>query len=44
MSFEKVCINGECFRVKVAKTQKERIKGLMGRESLEEDGGMLFVF
>lgn len=44
MNFEKVCINGECFGVEVAKTREERRKGLMGRESLAENTGMLFIF
>ena len=39
-----VCFNGRCFIVEVADTPKEIMTGLMGRESLDMDKGMLFVF
>ena len=32
------------FKVELAQTHEERAKGLMNRESLEEDEGMLFLF
>lgn len=40
----KVVINSATFNVEVAKTEKEKIKGLSGRNSLAQDKGMLFVF
>ena len=39
-----VCINDDCFFVELAKTRKETAKGLMYRESLDQDKGMLFIF
>lgn len=39
-----VCINKECFKVEVVKTPQERAQGLMNRESLEKNTGMLFIF
>lgn len=40
----KVCINNNCFYVELAKTQEEITDGLMYREVLDEDRGMLFIF
>lgn len=40
----KVSINSATFKVELAKTQKEQMKGLSGRSSLPQDQGMLFVF
>lgn len=40
----KVCINDNCFFIEVAKTAEERARGLMFRESLSENRGMLFIF
>ena len=40
----KVSINSTNFKVELAKTQKELIKGLSGRSSLPQGQGMLFVF
>lgn len=37
-------IEGQRFQVEVAVSDQERNQGLMGRESLEEGHGMLFVF
>ncbi len=37
-------INGRPLRVEVARTPSERQKGLMHREHMEPDEGMLFVF
>lgn len=37
-------INGVSFNVDVAVTQQERNRGLMGRDSLPEKSGMLFVY
>jgi hypothetical protein len=39
-----VCINDKCFLVEVVKSKEERNKGLMYRESLAKNEGMLFVF
>jgi uncharacterized membrane protein (UPF0127 family) len=39
-----VCIRGTCFDAEVALTDEERARGLMYRESLPKDRGMLFVF
>jgi uncharacterized membrane protein (UPF0127 family) len=36
--------DGSIIKAEVADTQKDRERGLMYRESLGEDGGMLFVF
>lgn len=39
-----VCYKNNCFAVELASTQEERGRGLMGRGSLDEDRGMLFIF
>ncbi|MCK5044376.1 DUF192 domain-containing protein [Candidatus Parcubacteria bacterium] len=39
-----VCFKKHCFSVELAETSAERSKGLMFREQLDEDKGMLFVF
>ncbi len=39
-----VTINNKEIKVEVAKTNEERAKGLSGRDSLEADSGMLFIF
>jgi hypothetical protein len=39
-----VCIRGICFDAEIAVTAAERGRGLMHRETLEKDRGMLFVF
>ncbi|MEE9322978.1 MAG: DUF192 domain-containing protein [Candidatus Aenigmarchaeota archaeon] len=39
-----VCFEDKCFMVEIADTPEERAEGLMFRESLEPDKGMLFVF
>ncbi|MFC1755599.1 DUF192 domain-containing protein [Thermoproteota archaeon] len=41
---DQVCLNGSCFNVDVADTPEKRQQGLMFRESLGRDEGMLFVF
>ncbi len=38
------CFGETCFAVELADTPEERREGLMHRESLAEDAGMLFVF
>ena len=43
----KVCFNNynnSCFNVEIADNKEEREKGLMFRENLPENNGMLFVF
>jgi uncharacterized membrane protein (UPF0127 family) len=39
-----VTLKGESFIVEVAQTQQERALGLMFRDSLPDDHGMLFIF
>ncbi len=39
-----VCFKKGCFYVELAKTAEERSRGLMFRESLELNKGMLFMF
>jgi uncharacterized protein len=41
---ERVCFGDDCFFVEIAKTNEERMRGLMFRESLEDDRGMFFIF
>lgn len=42
--YKRVCIGDNCFLAEIADSAGEREKGLMGREQMEEDEGMLFVF
>ena len=39
-----VCFSEDCFSVEVADEDAERTTGLMNRESLDADSGMLFIF
>ncbi len=39
-----VCFNEHCFVVELAKTPAERARGLMFREKMDKDKGMLFIF
>ncbi len=39
-----VCFGNSCFNVEIANTNAERETGLMYRESLDQNSGMLFVF
>lgn len=41
---QKVCFNENCFTVELAQTDEQRQTGLMGREQLDKDKGMLFVY
>ncbi|MFQ5532114.1 MAG: DUF192 domain-containing protein [Candidatus Nanoarchaeia archaeon] len=41
---DKVCFNKNCFYVEIAGTLEQRTRGLMYRDSLDENSGMLFVF
>jgi len=43
-NYTTVCFKENCFLVEIAKTQAERARGLMFREGLEQNKGMLFVF
>ena len=40
----KVCFQQKCFNIEVAKTKKQRAKGLSGRDYLPNNSGMLFVY
>jgi len=40
----RVCFEENCFEVEIAETQSEKAEGLMFREFLKEDKGMLFVY
>ena len=42
--FERVTIAGESFDLELAVNSETRVQGLSGRESIPENGGMLFVF
>lgn len=39
-----VCFGSDCFYPELAKTASQKEKGLMGRDQLADDGGMLFVY
>ncbi len=39
-----VCFGKDCFEVELAVTPAEKMKGLMDREFLGQDHGMLFIF
>lgn len=41
---ERVTIAGETFNLEVASDSYARLHGLMEREHIDEDGGMLFIF
>ena len=41
---DQVCFNKHCFKVEVADTPQSRQAGLMGRDQLNSDQGMLFIF
>ena len=40
----RVCFNDYCFKVEIAKSPKQRAKGLMFRKNLGSYKGMLFIF
>lgn len=42
--FAKVTLSGRTFELELALDDEKRFTGLSGRESIPEDGGMLFVF
>jgi uncharacterized protein len=43
-STPQACINGKCYKLEIAKSYNERTRGLMYRQSLSEETGMLFIF
>jgi uncharacterized membrane protein (UPF0127 family) len=43
-SMSKVCFQKKCYSVELALTPQEQHQGLMNRQSLPIDAGMLFVF
>lgn len=40
----KVCFQQNCFEVEIASNDKDRERGLMFRDKMDQDKGMLFVF
>ncbi len=40
----RACFGSDCFTVELALTPEQQARGLMGRQSLYPDAGMLFVF
>ena len=43
-NFNSVCFKNKCFNVEIVDDNIERQRGLMFRESLDNDTGMLFIF
>lgn len=43
-NISQVCFKNKCFNVEIADSLEEREKGLMNREYLDLDSGMLFLF
>jgi uncharacterized membrane protein (UPF0127 family) len=41
---QEVCFQDHCFNVEVAETKKQQTQGLMNKEALEENEGMLFEY
>jgi len=41
---DEICFEENCFKIEIPKTQEEMIQGLMFREYLPENEGMLFIF
>lgn len=41
---EEVVIGQETFKLEVAANEKSRAKGLMNREKIDDDGGMIFIY
>ncbi len=41
---QQVCIKNTCINIEVADTESSRLQGLMFRQSLDQDSGMLFIF
>ncbi len=43
-TIKEVCFSDKCFSVEIADSESEKELGLMNRESLAENKGMLFIF
>jgi len=43
-NISQVCFNSKCFNVEIADSPEEQETGLMNREGLEQNRGMLFIF
>jgi len=43
-SQDRVCFKNQCIYVELARTDAEKMKGLMHRDRLDSDRGMLFVY
>lgn len=41
---ETVCFGNQCFQVEIVNKEPDRQRGLMDRENLDQDRGMLFIF
>ena len=41
---KEVCFNRKCFEVEVVESLTDKAKGLMERDSLDENSGMLFIY
>jgi uncharacterized membrane protein (UPF0127 family) len=44
LEHHKACINGNCFNIEIAESSEKRSRGLMYRENLDQNSGMLFIF
>ncbi len=44
MDKNEICINETCFEIEIRDDDEERAEGLMNREKLDNNKGMLFVF
>lgn len=44
VDLDKVCFESRCFEVEIADSEVEQERGLMYRENLAPDNGMLFIF
>ena len=44
VKLEEICFENNCFEIEIAKKQIDKINGLMNRENLKENKGMLFDF
>lgn len=40
----RICLKNKCFDVEIVRTEEEKKTGLMNREHLDPDDGMLFLF
>lgn len=43
-NMKKVCFKNTCFSIELAVSQAEKEKGLMFRDNLKDDEGMLFIY